>query len=615
MIAAVAALALPVAWAGLDLLLRFDLPGAAAIQHFGFRLLVRPLEWLTEGDGHRMRVALGAWVFVVVSAALGEKGAAPKRWVLGTTAGLVVAGEAVTVALALLMERGLGVGIAAGVAVWWWRRDRAAVAAPPSRGLLAFAAVAAAASLYYVYAMFMTYGGGYPLLQALGDLLRGGGTSFFAAWAAGVALLGGVAVALVARSGAARDLVPGVAAAVVVAAILGWLGARAEGSGALRPLVAAVIAGPSGVALVALLGGGLAGVRGPLRWPVLGAVPCVVAGLLFGHTYSARILACPAADDPAVTVLATPGEVFRIARGASETTVLSLREDRKFGLLHDDGRLGSVVAGPVGGPWDHDGDELFGTPEELVYAPARDVFFATLVPHDAQAFAEGPVVPNNLLVTIAGDGSRVTEAEGIEGLCWINTLHWNDAEGLLYIGCEDRPGLFRYRPGVGIVDGTEDPRLGDVQDLAFGDGTLWTVSLWFSRMLTELSSDDLSIVRQLPIGGTHYHVVADGRMTFASSYYGGRVRVIDDFVKRRSQPAGFGTREVAVDPSRKLLLASGTYDGRIRLFGYESPPTLVPLGSLAVGGHVKDIAVSPEDGKAWTWSQCGLLEIDLEALP
>ena len=33
-----------------------------------------------------------------------------------------------------------------------------------------------------------------------------------------------------------------------------------------------------------------------------------------------------------------------------------------------------------------------------------------------------------------------------------------------------------------------------------------------------------------------------------------------------------------------------------------------------MGGHVKDITVDETAGKAWTWSQCGLLEIDLDAL-
>ncbi len=602
-------IALPALWAFADLMLHRDLPGAAALQHLAFRLLVRPLEWLTEGSGHRLRVALGLWGFVVLSAALGEEGARPKRIVFGVTAAIALSAEAVTVALAALMERGLAVGIVLGAATWlvlrrgtWGDVERA------SNGIVAFAAAAAAASLYYVYALFMTYGQGYPLLERLGDALRAGGTSFFAAWAVGVGGLGAVAAVLVARdrglSVGVREVVPG----AVVAALVG--AAASPG--------AAIVVGPAAVLLVAALGSGLAGVRGPLRFPILGAIPCVVAGLLFGHTYSARILACPSADDDRVTLLSAPGEIFRIAQGDGGLLALSLRADRRLGRMVPPGPIEWAAAGAMAPPFDADGAELFGTPEELVYAPSRDVFFGSVVPHDAQAFASGPVVPNNVIVTLAGDGSRVLHAVGIEGLCWINTLHWNDAEERLYIGCEDRPGLYRWDPDTGTSDAITETRLGDVQDLAFGDGTLFTISLWFSRYLTELSARDLSIVRQVPLGGTHYHLVHDPSkaLLFASSYYGGRVRLIDSTTleRRGSASAGFGTREVAVDSTRSLLLASSTYGGRIDVWSTESPPSLFRIEPIPVGGHVKDITVDETAGKAWTWSQCGLLEIDLDAL-
>jgi len=609
LIAVTVVLGLPAAWAFADLMLHRDLPGAAAIQHLGFRALVGPLEWLTEGSGHRMRVALGAWGFLLVSVAVGEPGSRPKRWVLGASAVLAPGFEAVTVALAVLMERGLAIGIALGVIAWAvGRRGKTTPARPPSRPLLAFAGAAAVGSLYYVYALFMTYGQGYPLLQRLGDVLRAGGTSFFAAWALAVGLLAVGAGVLVARdrgrAAAVREVLPGALVAAVV--------------GAISSPVAALVVGPAAILLTAALGPSLAGLRGPLRWPIVGAVPCVVAGLLFGHTYSARILACPSSDDARVRVLAAPGEIFRIAQGAGSGLVLSLRADRKIGRIEPGGPLQFAAAGPLAPPWDSRRGELLGTPEELVYAPSRDVFFASVVPHAAQSFADGPVAPNNVLVTVSGDGSRVLAAVGIEGLCWINTLHWNDAEDLLYIGCEDRPGLHRWSPDRGLVDSTAEPRLGDVQDLAFADGRVFTISLWFSRFLTELSSTDLSIVRRTAIGGTHYHLAHDPSkaLLFASSYYGGRVRLIDSTTleRRGSASGGFGTREVAVDSTRSLLLASSTYDGTIHVWGTESPPSTFALESIPVGGHVKDIAIDEIAGKAWTWSQCGLLEIDLEAL-
>jgi hypothetical protein len=607
LIAVAVVIGAPALWAFADLMLHHDLPGAAALQHLAFRGLVRPLEWLTENPGHRMRVAVGLWAFVMLSALLGDEGAAPKKWALGATGAAALGGEVVTVALAALMERGLAVGIVLGVLVWaYQRRGSWRAAHRPSWLILGFAGATGLGSMYYVYVLFMTYGQGYPLLQRLGDALRAEGTSFFAAWAVVVSLSGVAAAVLVVRDRgvgtAAREVLPGAAVAAAV--------------GASSSLSAAVVVGPAAVVLVAALGPGLAGVRGPLRWPVLGAIPCVVAGLLFGHTYSARILACPDPDDVRVRVLATPGEIFRIAQGADGVLSLSMRADRRFGRLDATGQFDYAAAGPLA---DGGGSNVAGTPEELVYAPSRDVFFASVAPHQPEAFASGPVVPKNLLVTISGDGSRVLDAFGIEGLCWINTLHWNDPEDLLYIGCEDRPGLYRWNPDEGMKDSITDPRLGDVQDLAFGDGgSIFTISLWFSRYLTELSAKDLSIVRRTPIGGTHYHLAYDAPkgLLFASSYYGGRVRIIDaaTLERRGTLSGGFGTREVAVDSTRSLLLASGTYDGLIHVWGTESLPLAFALEPIRVGGHIKDITIDEATGKAWTWSQCGLLEIDLEAL-
>lgn len=604
---------LPAVWAFADLLLRRDLPGAALLQHAAFRALVVPLVWLTEDDGHRLRVALALWGFALASVLYGGLRTRPTRALLAATAGVVVAFEAVTVALAALMERSLALGMAAGIGVWLWRRADRAADERPSWPLVGFAAAAAAASLYYVYALFMTFGQGYPLLHALGDALRGGGSSFFGLWAVSVVALGGLAAALLAKSRGRAALIE-VAPGALLAALVGAAGAPA----------AAVIAGPTAVLVVAALLPGLVGLRGPLRWPVLAALPCVLAGLLFGHTYSARVLSCPDADDPRVRVLASPGEVFRIAQGERGVLALSLRADRRFGRLdlRSGGPLGFSDAGPLAPTWGRAGGaDLAGTPEELVYAASRGQFFGSVVPHDQGRWADGPVLPKNLIATLDGDAAGVVAATGVEGLCWINTLHWSEPEGLLYVGCEEVAGLHRWDPDGGLHDSNLASQLGDVQDLAFGEGAdegrLWTVSLWNSRRLTELDREDLSVLRQVPIGGMSYHVTYDPdiRRLFASGYYAGRVRVVETegLTHLRSLPSGFGTREVTVARKRKLLLASGTYDGLLRVWDTASPPPLA-IDEVQVGGHVKDITVDEAGDRAWLWSQCGLLELDLNAL-
>ena len=298
-------------------------------------------------------------------------------------------------------------------------------------------------------------------------------------------------------------------------------------------------------------------------------------------------------------------------------------DDQRFGRLAPDGRgLGYASAGPLSPPWGGAaGGYLAGTPEELVWAPSRDAFFGSLVPHEQARWADGPVLPKNLIATLDADASAVVGATGVEGLCWINTLHWSDEEGLLYIGCEETAGLHRWDPDEGLHDSELDPQIGDVQDLAFGsgadDGRLWSVSLWNSHRLTELSRLDLSVQRQVAIGGMSYHVTYDPdvRRLFASGYYAGRVRVVETegLTHVRSLPAGFGTREVAVARNQKLLLASGTYDGELRVWTTASPPPML-IDRLQVGGHVKDIAIDEEADRAFLWSQCGLLELRLDRL-
>ena len=117
----------------------------------------------------------------------------------------------------------------------------------------------------------------------------------------------------------------------------------------------------------------------------------------------------------------------------------------------------------------------------------------------------------------------------------------------------------------------------------------------------------MSIEAQSLVGGSQVDLLYDESTDrlFASSWYGSRVRVIDGTSLRTvsTLPTGFGTRALAADLQRRLLLVSTVYGGSVRVFDLDS---LELVASLPVGGHVKDIAVLQSRGEALFWSQCGL---------
>ncbi|MEE2828228.1 MAG: hypothetical protein VX498_03485 [Myxococcota bacterium] len=631
------ALLLPVLWAGLDLLLHHDLPGAQHIQHAAFRGLVVPLEWLTEGTGRRLELVGAAWL-LTVAVALPYRRHPWANLVLRISAALLAVGGLVTVGLAVLMERGLALGIAVSVLlslrgpVQLQRRPGSA-----GPGAVVLAVLASLASLYYVYALFMTRGEGYPLLQSLGDALRRGGSSWFPVWVVAVVLVG--VAALVAHRPNWKNFVLCSLPGLLIAAMSGSAGG--------------LVVVPVSVALVALLLPGLFAVEGAMRWPARVALPCILAGLLFGHTYSARVLHCPAEDHPRLELLASPGEVFRIAMNSRGDLAMALRADRRFATLdptREEPALELAASGPLTPPWPADESLLYATPEELVYAPSLDRFFASVIPMDPDAWLGreqgskaavsawnsgrasrgGAVAPSeagaspvrNVVVTLDGRGEGVEDAFAIPDLCWINTMHWDEADRLLYLGCEEVPGLHRYDPQArGLVDEQGAVELGDVQDLAFGQGEaadrIFSISLWRSRQLTELDRATLQVLRQVPIGGMHYHLAyaPESALLFASSYYGGRVHVVDATTMegRGSLSADFGTREVAVHQGLGLLLASSTYAGTVRIWSISSGDLRLQE-RLEVGGHIKDIRVDQAGERAWFWSQCGLYELNLQGL-
>ena len=138
----------------------------------------------------------------------------------------------------------------------------------------------------------------------------------------------------------------------------------------------------------------------------------------------------------------------------------------------------------------------------------------------------------------------------------------------------------------------------------------FSISLWRSRFLTELDRGSLEIKRQVAIGGTHYHLAYDPKtqLLFASSYYGGRVRVVDarSMETRASLPGDFGTREVVVHPAARLLLASSTYSGELRLWSLRASR----VGRDRAWGHIRHSG-GPEESAGLDLESVWTLPIDL----
>jgi hypothetical protein len=612
-------------WVGRDLL-----PFAPTLEHLAFRAVVGPLEWLTEGDGGRLVGAGATWLGLSVLAGIvrGRAGAVALRG----NALLLCGGLVFVAVLGLLMERALagGIGVALAVRVLGGRL----LLAPglPHRGvpaarapLLALLVVAGGGALYWLYAVFMTFGEGYPLLRWLGGLLRTASVPFVAVWAGLAGLLLVAATVWLARIAPLRPR-RGVFALATVAGVLATAVVR-WGLGAEGPASSAALLVPLALVITELAAGpwGLtraAGSLDPAGWPRRALLPALLGALLVSHAYAARVLACP--DEGAMPFLrrvAAPPEIFRIAPGAGGLLALSGRGARSLGWLDPaTGTLGTFGAGPLAAPFPPgvppDGS-MNGNPEELVWSAVDGAWVASIVPADPFAFMEPGAPPgtevNNLLATVDPSARAITRVAAYPGMCWINTLH-AQPDGL-WVGCEDRPGLARLEGGA-VAQETAAPALGDVQDLAFGSGgRVWSISLWFRPTLTELRRHDLSIARQLRIGGTHYHLAHDPvtDRLFASAWYGSRLRVVDagTMTAAGSLPLGFGGRAVSVDARRRLVLASSTYDGLLRVC---DPDALTVRAALPVGGHIKDIAVDEELGRAWFWSQCGLYELDLDGL-
>jgi hypothetical protein len=330
----------------------------------------------------------------------------------------------------------------------------------------------------------------------------------------------------------------------------------------------------------------------------------LLAGLLFGHAYSARILAC-SSPHSALQKITGLDEVFRIALGPDAAfAMVSLRAEARLARVDLGERADVDVSDPLPGPT-----------EELVRAGDR--FYGTSLTSADEETDPGVEEPKNLLLTLDGEGTLV-DTHSIPGMCWINCMHWSEPERRLYLGCEERAGLYRYDPASReVVDSQFDPALGDVQKIAFDPDAdrFFTVSLWKKPTLTEVRRSDLEVLRQARIGGMHYDLAYDSgaQRLFATAYYASRVRVVeaDSMELRSTLSTGLGTRAVAVHEGLRLLLASSIYDGILRVWNIDDERLLV---ALPVGGYVKHIVVDEAREHAYFSSRCGLYRLDLGAL-
>jgi len=605
-------LALPAtaaAWAFIDLFFRVELPGAAQLAHVGLRALVVPLEWLTVDGTSRLDAALAIWAGSGLGALLLRRTLAP-FWLFATGTVLALS-QGILLAVGCLMERAVAVGVVVATlaAAGWALSDaRTPSEAPksPARSpgaarwlglLLAIGAGGAAAS--YVYAMFTSDPTGYDAVHRLGALVREGEIRPSPWLLGGAGALGVLLFGVLGRGGAhgrlALALLGGAVASLVARP---WLD---PGS----PVAALLILTPAGALLVLALQPRSTAPLLPLPRALVG--PCVAAALLIAGTYANRVYSCPEPGSiPGLQRVGTPGEVFRVVPGPEERFVaLALRRDQ---------RIGRWV--PESGELDLDGPLREGAPEELVHVPGAG-FFTSLVTEDPPT-APGPggEPATNLLTRLDEDATQILGSDWVQVPCWVNTMALGP-EGDLYVGCEDRAGLYRLDPQTsGPTLSQVDPGLGDVQAMAFGsEDEIFTISLWRRPTATRLARPTLAIEAQGVVGGSHFDIGYDEATdrVFASGWYASRIRVIDGRSLRTvgTLPTGFGARAIAVDPERRLLLVSSVYGGRVRVYELDE---LRLLASLPVGGHVKDIAVLAKTGRAVFWSQCGLYDLDLDEL-
>ncbi len=593
-------LLIPVAAVLLDLFLGVELPGVLWLEHGVFRGTQALFDALVTDDVRRSPVL---WLLVAlgpVAWGLRARTSIPwTAWLRGVQ--LAFLGALAAVALALLLSRaGLGLAGLGVLAVLAGMGSKEARRLPRALVIAACAALAMVA----LYRLLLGHHGGLlpglrtvPYPQGHGapdpDALA---TAF--SFAAGLVFLLGTGAWL--RSRPDRGAWLRLLAAGGLGAML-WFLARGEGT--LGELIVLLSLLPTmGVAARA---GWLRG--DSLPWAAAsGTSLALLWGLgCFAHAEVYGAWACP---DPAaqaasgLTRLGDAPKTFRTVRAPNDELLLVHRRDGFVSRWSTAGR--SVLdPGAAAGEPGVAGLRFDGAPEELVAAPEIGRWFGTLDPHGALREQLGEDVSG--AIWSAPFGGAVDQIHAIRG-CWTNALAWDAPRSRLLITCENMPRVVLWDPATESVDDSVAvPGSGDIVDLRWDGSAWWAASLWFSPYITRLDAETLAPLERRFVGGGAYRVAPVAGRQLVSRFYGSRVSVLGE--RRSSLRTGLGTRALAVDEGRDLVLVSSQFDGRLRIFDLDSGER---LASLPVGGDVKDIAYDPLLGRAWFAGLCGLFELD-----
>lgn len=584
---------LPLGAVLLDLFLGFELPGVLWLEH-GLFAATQGLFDLLIADDVRRSPAL--WLLLAVGPVTWfAHRPAFRHW--ATAIQILLLGAVCAVALALLLTRpGLGLAGLAVLAILGLRAR--ASAETPARAAFVLAAVALAAVA--LYRLLLGHHGG--LLPGLRDLPhpQGHGAPDPDALATAFTFAAGL---------------------LCVLGIGAWLRSRPDRT-ALLQLAAATALGAAAILLVgepdqllglALLPAFAAAARagwlgGPVRWRLAStsslALAWGLACLAHAEVFGAWACPDPAAQNTAgLHRLGDAAKTFRAVRAPGGELLLVHRRD---GFITRWADTGTTVLDPgvASGPAGVAGPRFSGAPEELVAAPELGRWFGTLDAHGPLRARLGP----EGAIWSAPFGGAVDQVHAIPG-CWTNALAWDAPRQRLLITCENAAEVLVWdAAGQRVTERIELPGVGDVVDLRWDGEAFWAASLWFSPWITRLGAETLQPVDRRFVGGGAYRVEPAGDRQLVTRFYGSRVAVVGPG-GRRALRTGLGTRALAVDPGRRLVLASSQFDGRLRVFDLDSGESLL---SLPVGGDVKDIAYDPVRGLASFAGLCGLFEWDAD---
>lgn len=442
-------------------------------------------------------------------------------------------------------------------------------------------------------------------------------------WLVGAAGLG--VADLVARWSPNRPPLPRVVAAIGLGATLAGLGAFGAMADAdpVRQLLAALPLGAAAGAVGAALSS-----RGrrpidllatdPLASLPRLAAPLLAAALVCVWTVSTGFGGCDAVRaDPRVHALSSESGAFAVqpwADADSEGALVSFR---------DRGLVRRFVRGERQPAWTLDLLNLELPSWEGVPAPKRRAFPEELGLEPSgrvHVWVELPEpAATRLLLLIEPESSEPPVYAEQPEACFVSSWAWHAASGEAIAGCEWDGVLLRYRPEdlesgdaprrVSVAGGAEleelvvDPRTGD----------LLAVGLWSTPWLRRIDLEQGRTVDRRLVGGFNWGLALEpeARRLHLPRFHSGRLLTLDadSLEPLSSRRAGWGLRPVVHSPRHGRVLTASTYDGWLYAI---DPSGDAPTRRLRLGGHVRDIDLSPGGERLVAGGVCGVLEVDLD---